>query len=416
MPSEPALIKSSAPVRRLLVRGVNWLGDAVMTTPALQRLRERFPEARIALLTPGKLEQLWQQHPSVDEVISFSPGESVWSVGRRLKQASFDLALVLPNSPRSALETWLAGIPIRVGYARPWRNWFLTRPVPGRPGQKPTRKLSVREVKRQLGPRGRRRQRATATENVVPGTGSASAGAEMAAPGQVHQIFDYLHLAAQLGADAAPVAPLLRVTEGELEAGRQALLAELGQRPGGSSNDPPLFLGVNASAAYGPAKRWPAQNFAAVMRAVGRSHGHAVWLAFGEAKDTKLCEDIARQTGGQVLNLAGKTSLRELMSRLKLCRVLLTNDSGPMHLAAALGTTVVAPFGSTSADLTGPGLPEDPHHHILQSGVPCAPCFRRDCPVDFRCMTSITVEKVTTAVLSVLERDPGSPPTASNFK
>jgi heptosyltransferase-2 len=101
-------------------------------------------------------------------------------------------------------------------------------------------------------------------------------------------------------------------------------------------------------------------------------------------------------------NLAGKTSLRELMSLLKLCRVLLSNDSGPMHVAAALGIPVVVPFGSTSPELTAPGLPGDTHHHLLRVAVPCAPCFRRSCPIDFRCMTGISVDRVVAAVLGVL--------------
>src|SRR5215831_18265983 len=112
--------------RRILVRGVNWLGDAVMTTPALQRLRECFPGSKITMLGPEKLADLWLHHPCIDELIKFSAGESVWTIARRLRSQNFDLAIALPNSPRSALELWLAGIPIRVGYARSWRNWFLT--------------------------------------------------------------------------------------------------------------------------------------------------------------------------------------------------------------------------------------------------------------------------------------------------
>ena len=115
--------------RRILVRGTNWLGDAVMTVPALLRLREKFPEACIALLTPEKLWQLWPNHPAIDEIISFSPEESVFAVGKKLRTGKFDTALVLPNSPRSGLEVFLAGIPKRIGYARPWRNFFLTQTV-----------------------------------------------------------------------------------------------------------------------------------------------------------------------------------------------------------------------------------------------------------------------------------------------
>src|ERR1039458_5455105 len=103
--------------RRILVRGTNWLGDAVMTTPALLRLREKFPDAHITLLTPEKLRELWLHHPAVSETISFAPGESVFSISKKLRAGKFDLALVLPNSPRSAIEVFFAGIPERIGYA-----------------------------------------------------------------------------------------------------------------------------------------------------------------------------------------------------------------------------------------------------------------------------------------------------------
>jgi heptosyltransferase-2 len=110
-----------------------------------------------------------------------------------------------------------------------------------------------------------------------------------------------------------------------------------------------------------------------------------------------------RTPNSELRSLAGQTSLRELMALLKLCRVLLTNDSGPMHVAAALGTPVVAPFGSTSPELTGPGLPGDPRHWLLKSDAPCSPCFLRECPIDFRCMTGIGVERVVEAVVEALK-------------
>src|SRR5262245_53206356 len=109
--------------KRILVRGVNWLGDAVMSTPALQRLREALPEAEIALLTPSKLTDVWRHYPNVNQVIEFDADEGPWQVAARLRGERFDTALVLPNSPRSALDVWMAGIPNRIGYARPWRSW-----------------------------------------------------------------------------------------------------------------------------------------------------------------------------------------------------------------------------------------------------------------------------------------------------
>src|SRR6266566_1545300 len=149
----PNLLPSSIPADgRILVRGVNWLGDAVMTTPALQRLRERFPRAHIALLTNEKLADVWLRHPSLDALITFTAKEGPWSVGRRLRTEAFATALVLPNSPRSALEVWLAGVPQRIGYRRSWRNWFLTQAVPVRTGHATMNKRSAREVRELIAP------------------------------------------------------------------------------------------------------------------------------------------------------------------------------------------------------------------------------------------------------------------------
>jgi len=356
--------------RRILVRGVNWLGDAVMTTPALLRLREHFPNAHIVLLTPEKLKELWRHHPAIDEIVSFASGENLFSVSAKLRSGNFDAALVLPNSPRSALEVRLAGIPRRIGYARPWRNWFLTQAVAPRADAVKMRKRSAAEIKRLI------RASTDATQDSKLKTQNCSA----------HQIHEYLHLAATLGANPQPLLPQLFVTPDEVEAARKKFqLLEI-SRP---------YLGLSAGAEYGPAKRWPVERFAAAARKIQQRTGCA-WLIFGGEGDL----EIARRVESEIRNLAGQTSLRDLMALLKLCRVLLTNDTGPAHVAAALGIPVVMPFGSTAPGLTGPGLPGDARHRFLKSDVPCSPCFRRECPIDFRCMTGISVERVVEAVIS----------------
>ena len=364
--------------RRILVRGVNWLGDAVMTLPALRRLRERFSNAHISILTHSKLEDLWRGQAVVDDVITFSKGDSVLKVGWVLRAQRFDLALVLPNSPRSALETWFARIPKRIGYARSGRNWLLTRAVPSRPGRVPMKKRTPGEIRA-----------------LIKAPPTAPAIAETA-----HQIHEYLHLVAELGASAVPVAPSLQVSGEEMAAARAKLLDKWLQERGLGASV--VLLGLNPGAEYGPAKRWPAENFAAVAREICRRLPNSVWIAFGGPGDARVCAEIERLADGRVLSLAAKTTLRQLMALLKSCRVLLTNDSGPMHLAAALDTPVVVPFGSTSPELTGPGLPGDTRHAILRSPTPCAPCFLRECPIDFRCMTGITVNQVVDAVLKQL--------------
>jgi heptosyltransferase-2 len=182
------------------------------------------------------------------------------------------------------------------------------------------------------------------------------------------------------------------VTPGEIEATKKKFgLNEIEQ---------PIF-GLNPGAEYGPAKRWPAEKFIAATREI-QHRTNCTWLVLGGRGDAAIANRIESAIPSPptaILNLAGKTTLRELMALLKGCHVLLTNDSGPMHVAAALGTPVVVPFGSTSPELTGPGLPGDPRLRVLKSDAPCSPCFLRQCPIDFRCMNGISVERVVEAVL-----------------
>jgi heptosyltransferase II len=379
---------SSSPYpRRVLVRSVNWLGDAVMTTPALQRLREALPDAHLALLTHEKLASLWERHPSLDAILTFASDESPWSVARRLRAESFQTAVVLPNSPRSALEVWLARVPQRIGYTRPCWSWLLTCALAPRPGVIRMSRRSVKEVRRLIS---------------LP-AGTASLDSQRPQERSAHQIYDYLHLVAALGANPEPLPPKLEITAAEMQQTELDMLADLRPKAANAaSGKPVILLGLNPGAEYGPAKRWPAERFAAVAREVCRKNENCAWLAFGGDGDWQLCSDIARLAGKGVINLAGKTSLRQLMALLKLCRVLLTNDSGPMHVAAALGTPVVVPFGSTAPLLTGPGLPGDPRHQLLQAAAPCSPCFRRVCPIDFRCMTGISPDRVAEAVLQAI--------------
>jgi heptosyltransferase-2 len=360
--------------RRLLVRGTNWLGDAVMTTPALLRLREKFPDAQVTLLCAEKLRDLWRHHPAINETISFGAQEGLFAVAGKLRAGQFDTALVLPNSPRSALEVFLARIPQRIGYARPWRNIFLTQTVQPRIAALKMHKRSVSEIK-QLAAGGSPRH-----DSVTRSLTADSA----------HQIHEYLHLAAALGASPEPCAPQLFVTPEETEAAEVRFNLQTLSRP---------VFGLNPGAEYGPAKRWPVQKFIAAAQQI-QSRTGCVWLIFGGKNDDATAAQIQSAIGNQqsTMNLAGQTTLRELMALLKFCRVLLTNDTGPMHVAAALGTPVVVPFGSTSPELTGPGLPGDSRHWLLKSNAPCAPCFLRECPIDFRCMNSIDVEQVVEAV------------------
>ncbi|MEO5801987.1 MAG: lipopolysaccharide heptosyltransferase II [Verrucomicrobiota bacterium] len=362
---------------KILIRGVNWLGDAVMSTPALQRLREAKPEAHITLLTHEKLADLWLDHPALDAVLTFANNESAWHVGQKLRREKFDIGLALPNSHRSAIELWAAGIPQRIGYTRLGRNLFLTKSIQPRTGAIEMRKRSVAEIKALVEGRNTKKNERL--------------------PLQGHHIFQYLHLVAALGAKPDPIAPQLFVSEKEISAFRTRL-------SGISDSHPSLWLGLNPGADYGPAKRWPTERFIAAALEVHQKT-NCGWIIFG-AKDSATAQvagALEKKLGRNfATNLSGKTTLRELCAGLKFCKLVLTNDTGPMHVAAAVGTPVVVPFGSTSAELTGPSLSEN--NGIIRASVPCAPCFLRECPIDFRCMNSIEVDHVVSACLSILKK------------
>jgi heptosyltransferase-2 len=284
---------------------------------------------------------------------------------------------------------WLAGIPRRVGHARRWRNLFLTERVAPPPHAMVMRKRSGAEIRKLI-----------ASPPAAPPSHIASTA---------HHLHQYLNLVAALGARREPAAPRLVATPAEVE----AVWRRFGI-PIGGGNHPPRVLGVNAGAEYGPAKRWPRENFIAAAAEVRKSTGCHVWV-FGGVADVELAEGIAAEVAGatageegSVRSLAGQTSLRELIAALKACDVVLTNDTGPMHVAAAVGTRVVVPFGSTSPELTGPGLPGAAGHRLVRVPVPCAPCFRRECPIDFRCMTGIRVETIVAELMKTFTaKEPG---------
>src|SRR5256885_1306945 len=235
---------------KILVRGVNWLGDAVMTIPALQRLREARPRDSITLLTNEKLADLWQGHSAIDRVIPFEKSESVFQVARQLRNESFDIALILPNSFRSALEAFLARVPVRIGYARNARGFFLTKRISARPGEKPTRKRSASEVRRLI--RESNSVSPSEADPVLPNSNNS------------HHLYNYLHLVQAMGAVSDPLPPHVAVNAAEVNGFVEKFRVSEHRKLG-----TPLF-GLNPGAEYGPAKRWPAERF---IGAAAEAHG-----------------------------------------------------------------------------------------------------------------------------------------------
>jgi heptosyltransferase-2 len=354
----------SAPHPRILVRATNWIGDVVMTMPAIQRLRELEPESHIVVLCPAKLHDLWRHNPHVSDVVTFDDRPSIPAL-RRMK---FDVAILLPNSFRAAWEAWRAGIPCRIGFAGHHRRWLLTDVVQESRGEQP--------VYKQIEVAGKSFR-------------------IKSFPEMRHQTRRYLDLISYMGGNRDFVMPRIRFGVEDIPAVRRFM----------KDDGRPVFA-INAGAEFGPAKRWMTERFATTALMISEKMD-CRWLLLGGPGDAGIAGEIEatlRQTisdESAIINVAGRTTLVELFGLLKMTRVLLTNDTGPMHVAYALGTPLVAIFGSTSPELTGP-LGDT--SVVIRERVECSPCFLRECPVDFRCMDRVTPEQVATAVMELYER------------
>lgn len=329
----------------ILVRAVNWIGDAVMTTPALMAVRETYPKARITLLANPLVGQLLQGHPAIDRVLFFDRKKEHHGLAGRLRLAhklkieQFDLAVILPNSFDSALIPWLARIPQRWGKASDGRSLLLTRRFH-----------------------------------------------EQAAPPDRHEVQYYRDLLRSFGISAAQSEPFLATTLQEDQAAKELLAVH-----GISAHE--QLLGINAGASFGSAKRWYPERFGEVAKQLAAAWGARIIL-FGGPDEVGIVAEIDQVLQGQCLNMAGKTSVRQLMALIKRCNFFVTNDSGPMHIAAAFGVPLVAIFGPTDHVGTAPCSDKA---IVVRQSVDCAPCKLRVCPTDHRCMLAVTVEDVVQA-------------------
>jgi len=334
------------PVQRLLVRSPNWVGDAIMSLPVLSGLRKLFPQAEITVLAARRVAALFQEFPGVSEVVPYPVDRGKWQVLWGLR-GRFDLALTLPNSLESALGLWLVGVPVRVGYAADARRPLLNLTVDGR--------------------------------RFLTG---------------LHQVYYYLGLLRALAEIYAFTPPTLYL--GDLETAEAArLLAEAA--PGAGP-----WVGLSPGATYGPAKRWPPEQFAALGLELVKEFGaHLVLL--GNRQEAPVAQLVQERLGLPVLNLAGKTDLRQALAILSRLKLLITNDSGLMHAAAALQVPLVAVFGSTDPAATGPFSPKVT---VLRHPLPCSPCWQRTCDLGYACLTAIKVEEVLAAARTWLEATP----------
>jgi heptosyltransferase-2 len=321
---------------RILIRSSNWLGDSIMSIPAVRAIKAGRPDAQVAILTPENLAPIWKLVPEVGEIIPLT-SKSLFHAARQIERAKkFDVAILFPNSLRSALEVWLADVPRRVGYRGHFREMLLNQ--------------IVREPRK-------------------PGP-------------PVHHADRYLRIAEDCGAEMP----------------QTTLKFHLSSSTQPSTLNPQPLLGLCPGAEYGPAKRWLTERFVEVAQAIA-TRDRAKWVLFGTARDVDLGKQIAGGLGDSCVNRIGQTTLQQLIDELRQCRLLLTNDTGTMHLAALLGVPTVSIFGSTEPALTGP---LGKHHSVIRHHVECSPCFLRECPIDFRCMKSIDAQEVVDAINSIL--------------
>ncbi len=371
---------------KILIRSTNWIGDAVMTTPAVHTIRENFPTAEITMLAVPWVADIFRLSPDVDKVLVYDkkdlyPGriKGVLRLAKQLRQYRFDATILLQNAFEAAFIARLAGIPLRAGYKRDGRGLLLTH------GVDPTREIRAR-----------------------------------------HQVHYYQMLLAGLGLDPGPDRLRLPLSD-ELRGWATGYIECLKGNGPFSSEDGQTFIdrrvspevsgsipviGFNPGAAYGPAKRWPAEKFGELADLIARQHGESgsLILVFGTRDDTgaaRAIKDFSARTPGHVVDMTAKTTLPQVMALIHCCNVFVTNDSGLMHVAAGLDTPTVAIFGSTDHIATGPF---SERAVVIRRKMDCSPCLQSECPRNhLNCLEEISSEEVYAEVEKVLAAGSVSP-------
>jgi heptosyltransferase-2 len=339
---------------KLLIRATNWVGDAIMALPALQAVRKRFPQAEIAILALPYVADIYRGQGVADELIGYDrKGQHAGIQGKEqlaaeLKAKKFGSALLLQNAFDAAWIAWRAGIPERIGYDRDARGLLLTKAIR------------------------------------VPRAGEIPA----------HEKFYYLELVKRAGwIDALPdVSEISLAVTDEQALRAEQKLQSFGARRGA------MRVAVGAGASYGSAKCWPPERFAVAINCL-MNQRKAEIILFGTLSEAAVSAAIQAGLDQGVLDLTGKTEIAELPALLSRCSVFLGNDSGAMHVAAAVGLPVVAVFGPTDPCGTAPVTARCT---IVQEQPYCSPCFLRKCPTDHRCMTAIAPQRVSDGVLRAL--------------
>jgi heptosyltransferase-2 len=334
----------------ILIRGTNWIGDAVMTLPAVAAIRSTFPRARITMLAKPWVADIFRLCPDVDDIMIYErPGvhdgpTGILRLAGELRKRAFDAAILLQNAIEAAIIAFLAGIPVRAGYNSDGRGLLLTHSV--------VRTKAIREV---------------------------------------HQTDYYLEMVKALGCRPASREAVLTLRKDD-----EHLAGEL--LTGYGLQGSRLLVGMAPGATYGPAKKWFPDRFSSVADKLVDGFSAQIVL-FGSSEDNDTAAAVQVRAKYPMVDLTGKTSLREAMALMSRCRLFISNDSGLMHVAAALGVPTVAIFGSTNPATTSP---PGRNHVIIYKNVACSPCLKTDCPTDFQCMDLIGVDDVYEAAVRML--------------
>lgn len=340
-------------IKNILIRSTNWVGDAIMTTPAVKAIRQNFPDAKISILAKPWVKDVFAANPCIDHVIVYDSMHRHKGLRGRVRLAKelaeqgFDLAILLQNAFEAAWLAYLARIPRRAGYNTDARSLLLTHSVPLK---KETKKI--------------------------------------------HQAYYYLRMLEGLGLNVEGEPKLFLSPPPDAATWAQKALFEAGVREDDN------LIGINPGAAYGPAKRWLPERFVELARMLTRQADAKV-VVFGTNADRKVGEGALAKAPERVINMAGKTTLGQVMALMARCRVFITNDSGLMHVASALHVPLVAIFGSTNPVTTGPF---SDRAVIVRKDIDCSPCLKTVCPIDFRCMKEIMPEEIFAATLKMLEK------------
>jgi heptosyltransferase-2 len=328
--------------KNIIIRMPNWIGDFVMATPILTDIRNKFPNAFITAMCRKPLGDFLAKDKDIDEVFSFQKvnfnlfkRKEERAICEKIKRGEFDLGILLTNSFSSAWWFYLGGVKQRLGYKTHYRNFLLNQGI-----------VFPKEAYQQ------------------------------------HQVITYKQLIEPLGIPISETNPRIYLSEHEKKEAL-TLLKQQGYKEGKK-----LFV-LHPGASFGTAKCWLPERFLEVCKAILKNPEHYI-VFIGNDATGEIIHEIVPHLNQNVINLAGKTTLRQLACIISLSTVLLTNDSGPMHIAAALNVPLVALFGSTSPEKTGPY----PHGEVICKKAVCSPCYQRICSKDFRCMKEITSQEV----------------------